>query len=63
MTEWLKADIFLTFFFTGLLVSGYILDIKNKKKVAMGFYIASVIVIVFVLGNILYFNLVKTIST
>ena len=62
MTEWLKADIFLIFFFIGLLVSGCIWNIINKK-VAMVFYIAAVIVIVFILGNILYFNIVKTIST
>ena len=62
MTEWLKADIFLIFFFIGLLVSGCIWNIINKKA-AMVFYIAAVIVIVFILGNILYFNIVKTIST
>ena len=60
MTEWLKADIFLIFFFTGLLVSGYAWNNKNKKM-AMFFCIASVIVIVFVLVNILYFSIVKTI--
>ena len=62
MREWLMADIFLISLFIGLLESGYIWYTKNKK-VAIAFCIAAVITIVFILGNILYFNIVKSIFT
>lgn len=54
MRGWLMADICLMFVMVGSMTSAVFWNIKNKK-VAIKFIIVSVIITIFVLGNILYF--------
>ena len=58
MREWLIVDVFLMFVFVGLMISAYSWNVKDKN-VATRFYTTAIIVVVFVIGNILYFNIFK----
>ena len=58
MREWLMADICLMYVMVGLMVSAAFWSVKNKK-VAIKFIIVGAIIIIFVLGNILYFYIFK----
>ena len=56
--EWLMADICLMYVMVGLMVSAAFWSVKNKK-VAIKFIIFGAIITIFVLGNILYFYILK----
>ena len=58
MREWLMADICLMYVMVGLMVSAAFWSVKNKK-VAIKFIIFGAIITIFVLGNILYFYILK----
>lgn len=58
MREWLMADICLMYVMVGLMVSAAFWSVKNEK-VAIKFIIVSAIITIFVLGNILYFYILK----